>query len=128
MQTVHITVPPTNKLELAVGILWILGMLAYAAGFLPGLRRRERELERRVKISRGRLVPISRLRRLAAVLMMGMLGAVALAGAYHRDLGTLLGIRPTVVFCVTFFFLPAAVLLLGALDRRRMRAWQKPGA
>ena len=96
-------------------------MIYFLIGLLPAAQRRQQDWERRLKGSKA-IIPMSRSRRVAAVLMVGAMASQSFARAFHFNLSTLAGINPWVLFVVTFFLLPSAVLILGFRDKRHFKS------
>lgn len=111
-----------DKLSFILGVLISLMMIYFLIGLFPGTERRQQELERRLKSGGGTIIPMSRLRRVVAMLMCGMLATQLFAGAFHRNLSTVTGIPWPALFGITFLILPALVLFLGVRDKRHFKS------
>ena len=74
---------------LLLGVLTSLMMIYLLIGLFPGVERRQLAFERRIKRGEGTIIPMSRVKRIFATLMIGIVAAQLLASAFHYSLGPL---------------------------------------
>ena len=111
--------------QFVLGVLMGLMMIYLLLGLLPSARRRQQDLEQRLKSGGGAFIPMSCLRRVVGMLLCGLLAAQLFAGAFHDSLSSLTGISPLPLFIITFFLLPLTSLFLGIRANRLIQ--KKPG-
>lgn len=109
---------PVDRFKLALGVFWSLFTLYGISLLFTPLDRRLRAWETRFKpggINRGFVTP-SRLQRVVFILLTSLMTAVALAGAFHRDLVAVTGLSPGAA-CSLMMILPALYFALGLLPK-----------
>jgi hypothetical protein len=104
-----------------ITVFWTSAMIYFLIGLLPAAQRRQHGWECKLKGSSA-IIPMSRLRRVAAVLMVGTLASQSFARAFHFNLSTLTGISSSALSVITFFLLPAIVIILGIRDRKHFKS------
>lgn len=109
--------PPFEKFQFALGVLWSVVTLYFIFTLFPPMRRRHEQWEARLKGAGGKLTPPSWIQRLVFVLLAGLMSAEVLANAFHRSLAKMTGISSGAIFCL-MLILPALYLSLGLLEKR----------
>jgi len=107
---------PVDKIMFGVGILWSLFTLYAIAMLHPRVDRWLRERE--IKFGKGRTMMPNRLQRVVFMLLTCLMTTVAFAGAYHRQLDTVIGISSSTA-CALMMILPGLYFALGWLRRKK---------
>jgi hypothetical protein len=107
-----------DKFKLALGTFWAVFTLYGIFLLFPPMDRRLREWEARFKQAKGMPAAPSRPQRVVFLLLSGLMTAVILADAFHRNFDEMTGISSGTV-CLLMMILPGFYFILGKVKKSR---------
>jgi hypothetical protein len=109
-----------DKFKLALGVFWSLVTLYFIISLFSPMDRRLRELDVRLKHTKGTLSTPKRLQRIVFILLASLMSSVILVDAFHRSFAEMTGIGSGTV-CILMIILPALYFTLGLLEKIRKK-------